>query len=250
MKRKKKLNDKLNDTYFYNLSEEFIKIEDKIKFQNEEIIKLENNVNLNFNIEESNFNLNLIIKDNFDFLFNKCKINQKKLFNIYKKILVFNENNKYDFIRHFNFNLKLVEQLKYKYNIYSTTFSEFVDNKINYSYFIGLIKDDNCVPFWNDNIQKISKKLFLPIKENLEELNAPDTFNSNTWFTTKHYTNTNVNDELEEIRIKRDRQFNITYTNNKTGLQEIIIKCKKVKMYLNKEQKKYITQLFGAYRYY
>ena len=61
--------------------------------------------------------------------------------------------------------------------------------------------------------------------------------------------NTNLDDKLSEIRINRDRKFNTTYIDTK-GKTKTIIKCKKVKIYLNKEQQKYITHLFGAYRYF
>jgi putative transposase len=251
MKKKKKLNKTLNktlnETFFYDLFEHYINIENNINLQNNEILQLENIVK--YKISDNIINLNLTINDNFNFLFKKCTINQKKLYNNYTKILIINDNNKYDFIRHFNVNLKIIEQLKTKINIYQYTFSDFIDNKINHAYFIGLIKDDKCLPFWNDKIKEISKKIFLPIKENLEELNVPTTFNSNTWFTTKHYINANLDDKLSEIRIKRDRKFNTMYINEK-GKTKSIIKCKKVKMYFNKEQQKYITRLFGAYRYF
>ena len=220
----------------------------KINYQNSKIMTLENNIDIKSKTNQNN--LNFIIEENYNILFKKLTVNQKKSFNFFNKILNNDENNKYNFIRFFNNKNKVIEQLKNKINIYQNTFNNLVDDNINLSYFISLIKDDKCVPFWNDKIKEISKKIFLPIKENLTKLKNPKTFYYGNWFSTKHYINKNPNKELHEIIIKKERQLNNTYTDKKTGEVKNIIKCKKVKMYLDNEQQTYLTRLFGAYRYY
>jgi len=248
MKKKKKFDNSSNDINFYNIFENFINIEDKINYQNSKIMTLENNINIKSKTNQ--VNLSLIIEENYNVLFKKLTVNQKKSYNFLNKILNNDESNKYNFIRFFNNKNKVMEQLNNKINTYQKTFNNLVDDNINLSYFIGLIKDDKCVPFWNDKIKEISKNIFLPIKENLKKLKNPKTFNYDNWFSTKHYINNNLNDELYEIIIKKERQFNNTYIDKKTGKTKNIIKCKKVKMYLDNEQKIYLTRLFGAYRYY
>lgn len=235
MKKKKKYLF-VNNINFYNINEKIINIEDKFNYQ--------------IKIFQNNVNLNLLIEENYNILFNKLTFNQKKYFNFLNKILESKSDIKYNFIRFYNNNINVIQQFNKKVNLYQNAFNNLVDNNINHKYFINLIKDDKCIPFWNDNIKEKSKNIFLPIKENLKEIALPNTFNYSNWFLTKHYNNNNPNKDIHDIIIKKERQFNNTYIDKKTGKIKNIIKCRKVNMYLNLEQQKYLKRLFGAYRYY
>jgi len=52
-----------------------------------------------------------------------------------------------------------------------------------------LIKDANCIPFWDVKCEKLSKKIFLPIEKNLKINKTPNTFNYDNWFKTEHKIN-------------------------------------------------------------
>ena len=119
-----------------------------------------------------------------------------------------------------------------------------------YDFFIGLIKDDKCLPFWNDDIKKISDKIFLPIDSELAKLKNPNIFNYNNWFETEHFINKNNNNIFDKIETNKQRQFNLFYTDKKTKTKKYIIKSIKVKLILNDKQKKYLSELYGVYRYY
>ena len=237
--KKKKKHLFVNNINFYNINEKIINLENKFNYYNSQIKIFQNSINLN-----------LLIEENYNILFNKLSINQKKDFNFLNKILESKSDIKYNFIRFYNNNVNVIQQLNKKVNLYQNAFNNLVDNNISHKYFINLIKDDKCIPFWNDNIKEKSKNIFLPIKENLKEIALPNTFNYSNWFLTKHYNNNNPNKDIHDIIIKKERQFNNTYIDKKTGKIKNIIKCRKVNMYLNLEQQKYLKRLFGAYRYY
>lgn len=97
----------------------------------------------------------------------------------------------------------------------------------------GLIK-----PFWNNDIQKLSDKLYMPSIDNLHLVQKlPKAFNTNTWFNTKCYKSTNV------------KPYHlISKEINKT--QDLVTKSRQVKLYMNKQQKMYMSQIIGTYRYY
>jgi IS605 OrfB family transposase len=250
MKRKKKNKKEKNDhkLVFFNLNETVIKNEDKINHQLTNIEKIENELQIHSNI--INYDFSSYIDENFKYLYKNITPDYKIFYNSLNKYYVSYNNEKYYFIKFFNNYNKVIYQLNNKINIYKNIFNDSIDYNIKYEYFIGLIKDDNCIPFWNDEIKEISKNIFLPIKENLKEVKQPKTFNYKNWFSTKHYINKNPNDKLYKIENNVERKFNNTYLDIKTGKIKNIIKCKKVKMYLDSEQKKYLCRLFGVYRYY
>lgn len=172
---------------------------------------------------------------------------------IFKKLLQsFNFNNqfdKYNFIKTFNVNFNIQTLFKKKITSYFKIYNkqdyvEYID------FFIGLIKDDKCVPFWNDDIKKISDKIFLPIDSELNKLNNPNTFNYTNWFETHHFINKNPNKNFDKIEINKKRNFNLHYTDKKTKTEKFIIKSIKVKLFLNGKQKQYLTELYGVYRYF
>jgi len=113
-----------------------------------------------------------------------------------------------------------------------------IDNGIEQlNYLLLLIKDDKCIPFWNDNIKQLSKEHFLPISKNIRKLKYPKTFTSNSWFNTEHYNS--INNE-KSIKINKERVYNTS--NN--------IKTIKIKLYLSTIQKEYIKRALGVYRYF
>ena len=157
----------------------------------------------------------------------------------FKSVPTVKFQNKYYFIKYFINNSKITNQLVNKINKYQLAYKVNInDTYFNYNKFIGLVKDDNCIPFWNDNIKQLSDKFFLPIDKNLEQNNPPSTFDSNTWFSTQHFMNTNL-DNVYNISINKDRKF-----------KENTIKCRKIKMYLTIQQKQYINKIMGCYRYF
>lgn len=93
-------------------------------------------------------------------------------------------------------------------------------------------------PFWNDKIQKLSDKLFLPSHDNLcPVIDKINTFDSFTWFNTEHYTGCHY----KPYKLKT-KDVQIVPTK--------VIKCKKIKLYLTKEQCKMMKQIIGTYRYF
>ena len=113
-----------------------------------------------------------------------------------------------------------------------------------------LIKDSNCVPFWNDKCAELSKQIFIPIDNNIKISKTPNTFNYKNWFKTEHKTSL---DELNNKKLEIDnktRKFVKQYKNKKTGQMENIIKSHKIKIYFNSEQKIMIKRIFGIYRYF
>ncbi len=94
-------------------------------------------------------------------------------------------------------------------------------------------------PFWNSKIQKLSDKLFLPSTENLVHIDNDNinTFDANSWFSVKHYTGL-------------DKKFYKLKTKDHEQSIKKITKCKQVKIYFNKNQKKYMKQIIGIYRYF
>jgi len=150
-------------------------------------------------------------------LFIKQYILKNKVNNIYRYCLsIILEKNEKDNIDSFDYNLFCIEFIKHM--------------KAN--------NDKICKPFWNENISKISKNIFLPTNDTLEKIANIKTFNYKNWFETEHYKS---NIQTNKIEIEKNRVFIV---NNK------INKCKKVKIYFNKDQRYGINKLFGIYRYF
>ena len=115
----------------------------------------------------------------------------------------------------------------------------FDNDQIYPSIFINFYKNIQIKPFWNNEIQLLSDKLFLPSIDNINKLNENTirTFNSNTWFTVDQFAGNNQ--KYYQLKLKNNEP-----NNNK------IVKCKKIKMYLTKEQKYIIKKVIGTYRYF
>lgn len=118
---------------------------------------------------------------------------------------------------------------------------DLLDYNLFHNEIIKNLKEYNdkiCKPFWNEKINNISNNIFLPTNDSLEKIKYIKTFNYKNWFETEHYKS---NIQKNNIEIEKNREF---ICNNK------IIKCKKVKIYFNKEQRYGINKLFGIYRYF
>ncbi len=209
------------------------------------IINTENSLNTKYQTDKFK-HLDSFIDFNYKFLLKNITKNELNKYNLLLKTFALNNyENKYYFIKNFITQQKVIKQFNYKLNRYLDIFKNTV---INYKNFLLLIKDDNCVPFWNDSIKKISEMIFLPSNKNLEKANPPKTFDCKTWFKTDHFINNN--DYNIDIKISKDRKYNNTVKNKKTGEIQYIIKTRKIKIYFNSIQKKYLERLFGAYRYF
>jgi len=93
-------------------------------------------------------------------------------------------------------------------------------------------------PFWNNSIQKLSDKLFLPSNDNLCEANDYiKTFNANSWFNVEQYTGFNY--KFYKLKTKV----------NSNDIKKIV-KCKQIKLYLNENQRYYMKKIIGTYRYF
>ena len=232
MKKRKKKNDDI-DKYMFNINENIIKIENQLVYKVPEI-----------NI----INTSSQMKNNIEYIQKSFTIIKNNIFTKLINILNIDANNKYYFIKTFNKKFFSTELLKSKINKYFQILTD--DYVIHYDLLLGLIKDDNCIPFWNDNIKSMSKKLFLPIKKNLELINKPKTFDSDTWFKTEHFMYNDLNPETIDIETKKERKFNDKYIDKKTSEEKYVIKSRKIKMYLTEKQKEYLTRIYGAYRYF
>lgn len=221
----------------------------------------ENIINNEYNlIKISNityYDINFFKSSNYDYIFNNFDIHSKKSFTILNKYLAVLHDDKYHFIKNIKDTFNIVKQLNYFYNKYDN-FMKLLsnnDNNINdngiktINEFIMLVKDNNCVPFWNDDIKQLSNNIFMPIKNNLEKIDPFETFNYKNWFKTEHFIDCSDN-IYKPLVIDKIRNFVKQFKNKKTGKMENIIKSNKIKLYFNSNQKSFIKRLYGAYRYF
>lgn len=98
-------------------------------------------------------------------------------------------------------------------------------------------KNISIKPFWNNKIQLLSNKLFLPSNDNL--IQSPiinKTFQSSN-IQFEHFTG--LNPKYYQLKTK---QNDIVFEN--------IIKCRQIKLFLNYVQSYYLKQIIGIYRYF
>lgn len=227
MKKRKKPNIEYD---FFNKFDEMIRIEEIIMFK----------------FDENFFdNLEYFVNYNHDILLKEISKNNLAKYDILARELDIDYKKKYSFIKNYINQIKIINQLNYKF---ATYFDIFKQEIINYQNFISLIRDDKCIPFWNDKIKKMSEKIFLPMEGNIEKIYNPKTFNYKSWFKTEHFMNKTRNND--KIAISRKRVFNDTVISKKTKKIQKIIKARKIKIYLNPIQKKYLLRICGAYRYF
>ena len=164
----------------------------------------------------------------------------------YNNIININKQFYYFVIKYENFTKRFCKIEDKKYNEYN------VGNMgiLNYTDLFMLIKDSNCVPFWNDKCNELSKDIFLPNDVNLKIYKTPNTFNYNNWFKTEHKTSLKQFVSNKKLEIDKERKFVKQYKNKKTGQMENIVKSHKIKIYFNSTQKNFIKRIFGVYRYF
>ena len=222
---------------------------------NTNIINTENNIEKLINIKTNvDFAYDFL---KFDYIFNKFNIQSKIIYTNISKYLTMD---KYYLIVNYNIKKNINQQFNYfiiKYENFTTKYSKDFKYKLNeqgilnFNDFFTLIKDSNCVPFWNEKCNKLSKQIFLPIDSNLKITKSPNTFNYNNWFKTEHKIILNNNLDLKlEIDKDKQRKFIKQFNNKKTGKMNNIIKSHKIKIYFNFNQKIYIKRLYGIYRYF
>ena len=269
MKKKKKNKLLKFEDYLFNTYNDIIEINNK----NKEILENLNQIKQQLNTSIFYHNdIKDIYDDNIDFIYDYINIdyvyykftqsdkiicsNISKYSNIDKNILIPNFNNKknihkqldYFIIKYENFTKKFCkiidENDNKEYNIKDRGILDYIDLLI-------LIKDSNCIPFWNNKCDELSKQIFLPTDSNLQIFKKPNTFNYKNWFKTEHLNSFNkINLDNKKLYIDKERKFVKQYKNKKTGQMENIIKSHKIKIYFNSIQKKNIKRIFGVYRYF
>ncbi len=219
------------------------------------IIKTENKLNKIHNIKQIDISF---AKDfNHDFIFNTLTVFQKNCYlNLIKMLSKFKKN--YESINLFINKDKINNELNYFINKYDNFMIKYSVNNVyeikndgikNYKDFITLIKDSGCAPFWNEKTNKMSKDIYLPVQKNLEKIESYETFNYNNWFKTQHLIDcSDLNNK--KIEIDKTRNFVKKIKNKKTGKMDDLVKCHKIKLFFNSDQRSYFKRLSGAYRYF
>ncbi len=219
------------------------------------IIKTEDKLN-KFNDINFKYDIDFIKKFNFNYKYDNLTNLNKNIFNNLVKNKYFINN--LDNINLFLEKNKIINQITYFFNKYDNFAKKYIFDYeysigkhgiYNYKDFIMLIKDMDCVPFWNDKCKELSKQIFMPIQKNIEKIEPYETFNYSNWFKTEHYIDSSDLNNNNLI-IDKQRNFIEKVKNIKSGKMEKIIKCKKIKLYLTTRQKSCIKQLLGAYRYF
>jgi len=103
--------------------------------------------------------------------------------------------------------------------------------------FVKLYSGRNKIkPFWNNKIQTLSDKLFLPDVKYTYQTDVPKSL-SNTWFDSKFYQGYgHLSNPCKRYE-----------SHNKV---KEVTKAKKIKTYLNSNQRKYMKKIIGTYRYF
>lgn len=97
------------------------------------------------------------------------------------------------------------------------------------------LKDSKIQPFWNKKINDLSNKLFMPTNNNMEKTNVSNTLSSG-WFECTQYIS---NKSCYSIKTKPV-----------SANDDEITKCRKIKLYFNKDQRKMMKRIIGTYRYF
>lgn len=142
-----------------------------------------------------------------------------------------------------NVHIPLVENIKkinYQYKKIINTINKCTtinDKTLKPSLISEFNKDLQIKPFWNNKIQLLSDKLYLPSSDNLVEANFNhEVFNSDSWFNIEHYINT-------------DKPYKLQFKDVKETIKEIT-KVSQIKLFLTNEQKEYMKIIIGTYRYF
>lgn len=271
MKKKKKIKLSNLEDFLFDSYNDIIEINNKnnIILNNIKQIKqqLDTSLFVHYDIKDTCDNNNIDFMYDFiniDYVYFKFNKNDKiicsnisKYSNVDKSILIPNFNNKKNIHRQLDYFIIKYENFTKKFckNNDENNNEEYnVRNRgiLNYDDLFMLIKDSNCVPFWNDRCEELSKQIFMPTDTNLKISKTPNIFNYSNWFKTEHKTSL---DELSSNNKKleidnKERKFVKKCKNKKTGQMENIIKSHKIKIYFNSKQRNIIKRIFGVYRYF
>jgi putative transposase len=102
-------------------------------------------------------------------------------------------------------------------------------------------KDITVKPFWNNQINELSKKIFLPIKKNIKLIgiqNKTNTFDD-SWFSNKFYASKNKNNYSYPISENKQKEDT-----------DKLIATRNIKLYLTRDQRYILKRFLGAYRYF
>lgn len=102
------------------------------------------------------------------------------------------------------------------------------------SLFIAIFNNNKIKPFWTKKTKTISDKLFLPSIYNVKPIN-----------NSKNKTGL----DIQEYKNKNDKKYKLKHKQIDKKVKEII-KCKKIKLYFNKEQNDVMQITMATYRYY
>lgn len=139
------------------------------------------------------------------------------------------------------------------YNGKYSTCSHYIQNmKLYQTLVVDLTSRDEVLkPFWTQQSREISNKLWLPIKTdcvvsdtNFSKTSSNDTVMGNSWFSSKtHYP---LNQNLLTTYFKYSPSLRPEYT----GLENIVKKSKKIRIFPDEKQTKILKQWFGISRWY
>ena len=258
MKKKKKIKSLNLEDFLFDTYNDIIEINNRnnVILNNIKQIKqqLDTSLFVHYGIEDTYNNNNIDFMYDFiniDYVYFKFTKNDKiicsnisKYSNVDKNILIPNFNNKKN----------IHKQLDYfiiKYENFTKKFCKINDENNNEEYNIGnrgilnytdlfmLIKDSNCVPFWNDKCEELSKQIFMPTDTNVKISKTPNTFNYSNWFETEHKTSLNKSSSnnkkleidnkenlLKNIKIKKQVKWKILL--NLIKLKFILIQSKEI----------------------
>lgn len=112
------------------------------------------------------------------------------------------------------------------------------------------LKEKEYKPFWNNQCSEISKRLWLPTKTDLQDL---DTNSSNQSLIKEEERSQLLTMKNSKVANKNSPkiclQSSISSTADKWEKGDTVLKNHKVKLYFNKDQKKILKEWFGTYRY-
>jgi IS605 OrfB family transposase len=155
-----------------------------------------------------------------------------------------NDYSKFIFLEYFFIKNKLNNDFRFNLDIYSDMVNINMENIIyivpSDFYKIIITNLNPIIPFWNSKIKNISDTLFLPTFDNIEKLSTSKTFNCNKNYITEHYKSKILQKNIE---YNKERKFIATNSKNN-------IRARKVKIFLNKDQRNCIKKIFGIYRYF
>jgi putative transposase len=154
-------------------------------------------------------------------------INLTKTYSTPKNILDILKNNK-------NNHKKMNNKLCF---IFNDCRKECRDDTIIPSIVIKKILEKVIKPFWNNKCKKLSDKLYLPTNDNLIINNEQIGNFGSTWFDNKFYKAKNTNDYKMDVKL------------DKINMDKYI-GIRKIKIYFNTNQRPYMRQVYGFYRYF